>query len=73
MEVSVKSPTLGLTATANTVYAVKAEPASQQPSRTKAPSDPSRDTVNEGSTTRPAGCGATVVGVASTQAEPGGS
>jgi hypothetical protein len=54
-------------------HAVKAEPASQQPSRTKAQSDPSRDAVNEGSTTRPAGCGATVVGVASTQAEPGGS
>jgi hypothetical protein len=67
------APTLRLRATLNTSYALKTEPASQQPSRTKAPSDPSRDAPDEGSETRPAGCGATVVGVASTQAEPAGS
>ena len=67
------APTLRLRATLNTSYALKTEPASQQPSRTKAPSDPSRDAPDEGSETRPASCGATVVGVASTQAEPAGS
>jgi hypothetical protein len=55
-DASGRAPTLGLRASLKQhLLRPQGEPASQQPSRTKAPSAPSRDAPNEGSETRPAG------------------